>query len=90
MSADFTRVLKALGEANRKHAEEEWPGEGLNAVRRAVYLARGGHAPGERCRLEHRSAPLPDNPEFDVDMCICGEEWPHPGAESTEEEHDAS
>lgn len=34
----------------------------------------------------HAPAPIPDNPEFDVDMCICGEEWPHAGAESTEEE----
>lgn len=36
--------------------------------------------------IEHGPAPLPDNPEFDVDMCICGEEWPHAGTESTEEE----
>lgn len=27
--------------------------------------------------IGHRPAPIPDNPEFDVDMCICGEEWPH-------------
>ena len=36
----------------RRHAEQEWPGEGLNAVSRAVFIARGGHAANESCAID--------------------------------------
>lgn len=26
----------------------------------------------------HEPAPIPDDPEFDIDLCTCGEEWPCP------------
>jgi hypothetical protein len=51
MSADFGKLLAHLGENLKEHAERD----GLSPVRAAVFLARGGHAPGEICP----SAPPP-------------------------------
>lgn len=46
--ADFSKLLAHLADGLRAHADRD----GLNPVRRAVFLARGGHAPGEVCPTE--------------------------------------
>lgn len=43
--ADFSKLLQHLGDNLVEHAKRD----GLNPVRTAVFLARGGHAPGEVC-----------------------------------------
>lgn len=48
MSADFSRLLAAIGEDNIAHADRD----ALTGVRRAVFLSRGGHAPEEMCPSE--------------------------------------
>ena len=48
MSADFSRLLALLGENNVAHADRD----GLTGVHRAVFLDRGGHAPGDVCPSE--------------------------------------
>lgn len=45
MSADFSKLLAAIAQANVEHADRD----GLTGVRRAVFLDRGQHAPGEVC-----------------------------------------
>lgn len=44
--ADFSRALEHLGDNLQAHAERDYPGMPLL---QAVYVARGGHAPGSRC-----------------------------------------
>jgi hypothetical protein len=48
MSADFSRLLAAVADGNLAHADRD----GLTGVRRAVFLARGSHAPGDFCPSE--------------------------------------
>ncbi len=48
MSADFSKILAHLGANLEGHARRD----GLSPVRAAVFLARGGHAPGEICPSE--------------------------------------
>ncbi len=45
MSADFSRVIKHLSDNLVEHARRD----GLSPVATAVFLDRGGHAPGEPC-----------------------------------------
>lgn len=68
MSADFSRLTAALAEALAGHADRD----GLTGVRRAVFFARGGHAPGTVCPNE-----LPADPHaywctWPDDECNCG------------------
>ncbi len=70
MSADFTRVLAHLGDNLREHVKRD----GLSPVAAAVFLARGGHAPGEVCPT---APPAVDDPhEYwcgdPHDPCRCG------------------
>ncbi len=44
--ADFSRPFAALAASLEAHAERDYSD---NPVRRAVFLAHGGHAPGESC-----------------------------------------
>lgn len=67
MGADFSRLMAHLGEQLEAHADRD----GLTGVARAVFLARGGHAPGTACP----TAP-PDDPhiywcEYPDDECSC-------------------
>lgn len=45
MSADFSAVLAHLDNNLREHVKRD----NMSPVRAAVFLARGGHALGERC-----------------------------------------
>jgi hypothetical protein len=45
MSADFSKLLAHIQENLEDHVKRD----GLSPVRAAVFLARGGHAPGEAC-----------------------------------------
>lgn len=64
MSADFSKLMAALAEGLEAHADRD----GLTGVRRAVFLARGGHGPGTACPSE----PPPDPRDRHVAWC----EWP--------------
>jgi hypothetical protein len=55
MSADFSRLLTHLAENLKQHADRD----GLTGARRAVFLARGGHAPGTTCPTEPATIPDP-------------------------------
>lgn len=48
MSADFSKLLAHIAAGIERHADAD----GLTGVRRAVFLARGGHAPGDPCPNE--------------------------------------
>lgn len=56
MGADFTRVNQELAFVLRQHADAEYDGKPLGGSRKAVFLARGGHAPGDECAL-YRAKP---------------------------------
>lgn len=45
MSADFSRVATHLADGVIEHADRDR----LTGVLRAVFIDRGGHAPGEAC-----------------------------------------
>jgi hypothetical protein len=45
LSADFSRLAAHLAAGVVEHADRD----GLTGARRAVFLDRGGHAPGEHC-----------------------------------------
>lgn len=45
MSADFSRVMAHLENGIHAHADRD----GLTGVQRAIFIDRGGHAPGEAC-----------------------------------------
>jgi hypothetical protein len=53
MSADFSKLLKHIAEGIEAHADRD----GLTGVRRAVFLARGDHAPYEPCPSEQPTDP---------------------------------
>jgi len=66
--ADFSLVARALGQGLIDHADRD----GLTGVRRAVFMDRGRHAPGERCP----SAPPPELHheywcQYPDDECAC-------------------
>lgn len=50
-----TPLLTHLGQQLAAHADRD----GLTGVRRAVFLDRGGHAPGETCPTEPAQPPDP-------------------------------
>jgi hypothetical protein len=65
--ADFSRVAAHLEAGLKQHADRD----GLTGVRRAVFLARGGHAPGEVCPTAPKRDPHEywcPWPEHD---CVC-------------------
>lgn len=51
MTADFSKLLKHLSDNLEAHADRDQ----LSPVRRALFLSRGGHAPGEVCPTEEPS-----------------------------------
>jgi hypothetical protein len=51
--ADFSRSAQALGQALIEHADRD----GLRGPLRAVFIDRGGHAPGEFCPSEPPAEP---------------------------------
>ena len=69
--ADFSWVLQVLGEGLVKHADVD----GLTGVRRAVFLARGGHAPGHGPCPYEQQLPQGDGHEYwcswPDDECNC-------------------
>lgn len=67
MSADFSRLLAAIGEGIRAHADRD----GLIGVGRAVFLDRGGHAPGEPCPTEKPRDPHEYWCGWPDDECDC-------------------
>lgn len=65
MSADFSKLMAALAKANEDHADRD----GLTGVRRAIYLDRGRHAPGEVCPSAK------DQPKGERAWCFTCERW---------------
>jgi hypothetical protein len=68
--ADLQRMMSHLAEAAEQHADRD----GLTGVRRAVFLARGGHEPGDTCPTEPVVEPDPHaywcaDPD---EPCSCG------------------
>lgn len=59
MGADFSRLLKHLDDNLREHVKRD----GMSPVRAAVFLARGGHAPGDVCPSA-AAEPAPDPHEY--------------------------
>ncbi len=68
MSADFSKLLKLIAESTEAHADLD----GLTGVRRAVFLARGGHAPGDHCPSEKPTDPHEYWCASPDDECNCG------------------
>jgi hypothetical protein len=67
MSADFSRIQAHLAQGLKAHADRD----GLTGVARAVFLDRGGHAPGTACPFD-----VPDDPhdpwcDYPDDECDC-------------------
>lgn len=52
--ADFSKVLQHLGDSLEEHVRRD----GMSRVRAAIFLSRGGHAPGERCPSEGPATPV--------------------------------
>lgn len=70
MSADFSRLLAHLQNNLHEHVKRD----NMSPVRAAVFLARGGHAPGERCPS---AKPVVDDPHAywcgdPHEPCRCG------------------
>lgn len=71
MSADFSTIAAHLAANLRDHADRD----GLTGVARAVFLDRGGHAPGEACPTEPPAEPIHDmgcDLMADGEYCTCG------------------
>lgn len=66
--ADFSRLFKALDEGLAAHADRD----GLTGARRAVFLSRGGHAPGTACPTESPTDPHEYWCAAPDDECTCG------------------
>ncbi len=70
MNADFSKLIAHLAANLEAHADRD----GLRLARRAVFLARGGHAPGEVCPSEAATDPGPEHEvwcEWPGDECHC-------------------
>lgn len=70
MSADFSKVHALLSENLVEHAKRD----GLSPVMTAVFLSRGGHAPGTRCPSEPPPETVHDQScalLYDGDECTC-------------------
>lgn len=79
MSADFSKLLAHLAENLEEHARRD----GLSPLRTAIFLSRGGHAPGERCPSE--GSPDPVHASYCSWLlgdygCDCGAAQPEGGA----------
>lgn len=73
MSANFSKVMRHLDDNLVEHAKRD----GLSPVMTAVFLSRGGHAPGSRCPSVPDPEPL--HAMFcdlirDGECCTCGAE----------------
>lgn len=71
MGADFSKIAAHLAENLVEHAKRD----GLSPVMTAVFLARGGHAPGTVCPSEPPSEPIHDmgcDLMVDGEWCTCG------------------
>jgi hypothetical protein len=65
----LNRLMQVFADTLEKHADED----GLTGVERAVFLARGGHAPGTRCPNEPPPEPMHNTwCEWPDDECHCG------------------
>lgn len=67
MSADFSKLLAHLQDNLEEHARRDE----LNEVRTAIFLTRGGHAPGEVCPSAPKRDPHDPWCEFPDDECTC-------------------
>jgi len=65
--ADFRAVGWALGQGLIDHADRD----GLKGVKRAVFMDRGGHAPGEPCPSASPVDPHQYWCQYPDDECIC-------------------
>lgn len=73
MSADFSKVAAHLSANLVEHAKRD----GLSPVATAVFLSRGGHAPGTRCPSEPDPEPMHQmwcDLFVDGECCTCGAE----------------
>ncbi len=71
MTADFSQVAAHLANELVEHAKRD----GLSPVARAVFLDRGGHAPGERCPSAPALEPIHAmtcDLIADGEWCTCG------------------
>jgi len=70
VSANFSKLLQHLGENLEEHARRD----GLGPVGTAIFLSRGGHAPGESCPSEGPAEPVhhPACAWLLGDDCDCG------------------
>jgi hypothetical protein len=65
--ADFRAVGYALGQGLIDHADRD----GLTGVKRAVFMDRGGHAPGEVCPTAEPEDPHRYWCQWPDDECGC-------------------
>lgn len=65
---DFSKLLTALDEGLVAHADRD----GLTGVMRAVFMSRGGHAPGTVCPTETPLDPHQYWCASPDDECNCG------------------
>lgn len=67
MSADFSKASAALAAGMVEHADRD----GLTGVARAVFMDRGGHAPGEVCPTV-KAEPVHEYwCQWPDDECVC-------------------
>jgi hypothetical protein len=67
--ADFSRLAEVFGRvALEQHADRD----GLRGLRRAVFLARGSHAPGEHCPTAPAISPHMYFCPWPERECVCG------------------
>jgi hypothetical protein len=69
--ADFSRVAAALAEGIEEHIRRDR----MIPIRAALFRARGGHAPGERCPSEPDPEPIHAmgcDLMVDGETCTCG------------------
>lgn len=73
MGFDASKLMAHLAENLEAHADRD----GLSEVARAVFLARGGHAPGTSCPSEPPREPEHATwCEWPDDECHCPPGWP--------------
>lgn len=69
--ADFSRVAQALTDGIEEHIRRDR----LIPIKAALFRARGGHAPGERCPSEPNPEPIHAmgcDLMADGEWCTCG------------------
>ena len=66
--ADFSLAATSLGQGVIEHADRD----GLTGVKRAVFIDRGGHAPGEVCPTAPLTEPVHEYwCQWPDDECVC-------------------